>query len=91
MLIRWTVEAAADLDNILEYISDARPETALKVARRIFEAVEGLEVFPRRGRKGKVAGTHEFVLSPLPYIVVYRIEREAVVIPRVYHGAQNRP
>jgi toxin ParE1/3/4 len=91
VLIRGTVEAAADLDKIVEYISNARPETALRVARRIFEAIESLEAFPRRGRKGKVAGTHEFVLSPLPYIVVYRIERDAAVILRVYHGAQNRP
>lgn len=91
MLIRWTGEAADDLDGIVEYISETRPDAALKVARRVFEAVESLEVFPRRGRKGKIAGTNELVLSPLPYILVYRIEREAVVILRVYHGAQNRP
>ena len=91
MLIRWTGEAADDLDGIVEYISETRPEAALKVAGRVFEAVESLEVFPLRGRKGKVTGTHEFVLSPLPYIVVYRVERDAVVILRVYHAAQNRP
>jgi plasmid stabilization system protein ParE len=31
------------------------------------------------------------VLSPLPYIVAYRIKEQAIEILHIYHGAQNRP
>ena len=36
-------------------------------------------------------GTRELVLSPLPYVVVYRVDAEAraVHILHIHHGAQN--
>lgn len=36
-------------------------------------------------------GTRELVLSPLPYVVVYRVKDEVVEIARVLHGAQPWP
>jgi len=48
-------------------------------------------MFPNRGRQGRVEGTRELVLAPLPFIVVYRVKTDAVEIVRVYHGAQDRP
>jgi toxin ParE1/3/4 len=47
--------------------------------------------FPHRGRPGKKENTRELVLSPLPYIVVYRIAGDAVNILRILHGAQKWP
>jgi toxin ParE1/3/4 len=47
--------------------------------------------FPHRGRPGKKEGTREMVLSPLPYIVVYRIASDAIHNLRILHGAQKWP
>jgi toxin ParE1/3/4 len=38
---------------------------------------------------GREDGTRELVLTPLPYIVVYRVREDAIEILHVYHGAQN--
>jgi toxin ParE1/3/4 len=92
MNLRWTEEATTDLEQISHYIAEDNPEAALKTMRVIFSRIEELTTFPRRGRKGRVDGTLELVLSPLPYIAVYRVksERDAVEILHVYHGAQDR-
>ncbi|MBZ5505312.1 MAG: type II toxin-antitoxin system RelE/ParE family toxin [Acidobacteriia bacterium] len=42
------------------------------------------KVFPNRGRPGRV----ELPLSPLPFVVVYRVREDAVEIARLLHGAQ---
>ncbi len=39
---------------------------------------------------GREEDTRELVLSPLPYIVVYRVKDSAVEILHIYHGAQDR-
>jgi toxin ParE1/3/4 len=91
MNIRWTPGATADLENISQHIAEDNPEAALKTARSIFSRIEELVTFPNRGRKGREEGTRELVLSPLPYIVVYRVlPSEAIQILRIWHGAQQR-
>ena len=62
----------------------------MKTVRTIFERVEQLVTFPHRGRMGREEDTRELVLSPLPYIVVYRVKDSAVEILHIYHGAQDR-
>ena len=47
----------------------------------------------RTGRAGRVAGTHEWVVRGLPYIIVYQIgaaESDEVLILGVFHGARDR-
>jgi plasmid stabilization system protein ParE len=36
-------------------------------------------------------GVRELVLSPLPYLVAYRIQDETIEILYIRHGAQDRP
>ena len=43
------------------------------------------------GRAGRVKGTRELVISKTPYIAVYRIIAEAIVVLRILHGAQQWP
>jgi toxin ParE1/3/4 len=90
MRVRWTPQAANDLELISGYIAESNPETALKIVRAIYRGIEMLGVFPRRGRTGREKGTRELVLTPLRYVVVYRIIEEQVQILRIYHGAQDR-
>jgi len=91
MLIRWSPEAAEDLERIVDRIKPTNPAAARRVAETIYRRCTDLEVFPNRGRAGRIVGTRELILAPLPYIVIYRITADAVEIVRIYHGAQNWP
>ena len=39
---------------------------------------------------GREKGTRELVLSPLPYIAVYRVRESTIEILHIWHGAQDR-
>ncbi len=91
MHLRWTVPAAQDLYKITRYIRRDNPTAAREVAKTIYDGCDNLASFPHVGRKGRIRGTRELVFPGLPYIVVYRIQEEAVEIARIYHGAQDWP
>ena len=91
MQVRWSPEAADDFAAIVEYIRRESPPVARRVANRIYEGMAALENFPNRGRPGRVEGTRELPLSPLPWVVVYRVLENAVEIAKVVHGAQRWP
>lgn len=91
MQIRWTEEAAADLEQIADYLFEHAPHRAAEFVRSVFDAPAALLTFPLRGRPGKKEGTRELVLSPLPYIVVYAVRGDVIHIARILHGAQRWP
>ena len=91
MRLRWTEEAAADLEHITDYLFENAPGRAAELVREIYNAPSALLTFPYGGRPGKKEGTREFVLPRLPYIVVYQITGEVIHIARILHGAQKWP
>lgn len=91
MEVRWTRPAAQDLEEIARFIGQNNPDAALRVAKVIYDRCMGLELFPERGRTGRIADTRELVFAPLPYIAVYRVKDDAVEILRIYHTARNWP
>ena len=91
MELRWTEEAAADLEHITDYLFQNAPQRAAELVRRIYNAPAALLTFPYRGRAGKKEGTRELALSSLPYIVVYQVTGEVIHIVRILHGAQKWP
>jgi toxin ParE1/3/4 len=46
---------------------------------------------PYRGRYGHIENTRELVLPRLPYLVVYKVLEERVLILNIVHGAQRWP
>jgi len=90
MRIRWTVPAAADPENIKDYLEQHQPHLAQPTTLRIYESIRSLTTSPHRGRSGRRRGTRELVLTPLPYIVVDRVKDEKVEILHIYHAAQER-
>jgi addiction module RelE/StbE family toxin len=91
MQVRWTGPATQDLEDIARFIQKDRPASARSVGKSLFDAANGLEVFPSKGRTGKIAGTRELIVANLPYIIVYKITDAAIHILRVYHGARDWP
>ena len=89
MNIRWSPEAADDLERIVRHIHDANPDAARRVAQTIYDGASSLTTLPNRGRPGKYPGSRELVFAP--YIVVYRVTGELVEISRVYHSSRDWP
>jgi toxin ParE1/3/4 len=91
MQLRWTEEAANDLDRIADYLLEHAPDRAHDLLDRVYSAPTTLLTFPNRGRPGKRQGTRELVLAPLPYVVVYAVRADVVFVVRILHGAQQWP
>ncbi|TAN47964.1 MAG: type II toxin-antitoxin system RelE/ParE family toxin [Methylococcaceae bacterium] len=91
MLLEITPEARRDLRGIADYIRRDKPGTARRVVGEILDRLTTLTDFPERGRPGRVDGTREAVLAGTPFIAVYLLMPEVVVIVRVLHGAQQWP
>ena len=91
MQLRWTEDAASDLEHITDYLFEKAPERAPELVRSIYNAPAELLKFPHRGRPGKKNGTRELVLSSLPYIVVYTVSGDVIHVVRILHGAQKWP
>ena len=81
-----------DLDRIHSWIYKDRPRSADAVINRILSSAERLGQFPRMGHEGQAAGTFEWVIPGLPYIIVYEIhdDENLVIVTAVFHGAQPR-
>ncbi|HEY1756266.1 MAG TPA: type II toxin-antitoxin system RelE/ParE family toxin [Bryobacteraceae bacterium] len=91
MQIRWTPAAAADLEDISNYLRDRHPRYRRPTIQKLYEAVRALKQWPQRGRVGRVEGTRELLFAPLPYAAVYRLAEQSVEVLRIYHTAQDRP
>ena len=91
MRIRWQDDAINDLIQIRRFIAMDNPSAAVRVADRIRSAVPELVDQPGMGRPGRVPGTREKVLVDIPYIIVYRVEENSLVILRVLHTSRKWP
>jgi toxin ParE1/3/4 len=88
--IRWSPEAADDLERIYLRILENNRESADHAVRAIYAGCTNLKRFPSRGRIGREPDSRELIFSPLPWIAVYRIKGDLIEISRIWHGAQNR-
>jgi toxin ParE1/3/4 len=91
MQLRWSPASAEDLFRIVEYIRQENAPAAQRIAKTIYESAGSLKSFPNKGRKGRVEGTRELPLPPLPFVVVYRVRKDIVDIANVIPGAQKWP
>jgi len=86
-LAEWTVSALSDLDATLERIAQDNPESARIVGNRILAAGARLDQFPEIGRAGRRQGTRELALPRLPYLIVYQLRQQHVVLLRLLHSS----
>ncbi|MBV9084627.1 MAG: type II toxin-antitoxin system RelE/ParE family toxin [Acidobacteriaceae bacterium] len=92
MRVDWSAAAVADLKAIAEWIEQDRGlDTANRITRAIYNAVQELRTMPYRGRYGRLGDTRELVIPQLPYIIVYHVVGERLLILDVLHAAQRWP
>lgn len=89
----WVDIAQKDLNEIIEYIADDSPESALKVFNKIKSKSETLSSFPEKGRivpelkYFNVLNFRELIVSP--WRIVYKIEKQSVYIVAIYDSRRN--
>jgi addiction module RelE/StbE family toxin len=88
MRLILTDPAVDDLEAIVAYISSDNPAAAQKVAMAIAATAMRLCDFPEMGHAGHLPGTREFPVPGSPYVIVYQVARNAVIII-VFYGARN--
>jgi addiction module RelE/StbE family toxin len=88
--IVWSALARARLREIRAYVARDKPEAAERLAMRIVAMVEALRSHPYLGRAGAEPGVRELVIGNTPYIVLYRVQGERVIISSIWHAAQRR-
>lgn len=86
----WSEVAIADMEELIAYLGERSPRAARVMRNLIVETTERLGQHPHMFRSGRESGTREAVVHP-NYLVVYRVELDAIRIVRVLHATQQYP
>ena len=90
--IKWTIQAADDLESIVNFISSDSVHYAKLLASDIIEAIERLALFPESGRI-----VPEFTIREIReireilfgnYRIIYRYKKEIIEILTIYHSSR---
>ena len=91
---RLATDATRDTLDILRHIAEDDPDVAERIVDLIEAAGYRLGTVAT-GRPGRVAGTFEKSLAPLPWVLCYAVhggpDAERILILRVIHTARNWP
>lgn len=91
MQVLWTRPALADVEALQDFIAAENPGAAWRLVDDLFDRTERLlGSNPHAGRKGRVLGTRELVLSGIPFIVAYRVTSRVEILA-VVHSARDWP
>lgn len=91
MQVHYTADADEDMRNIIRFgIENDLPDPAAYV-RGLRDRTMHMATIKHPGRKGRVKGTREWVLTGTPYIVVYVQRVAGIEVWRVLHGARQWP
>ena len=78
-----------DLGSLHAYIVGDNPGATAATIETVVAATEALVRHPEMGRKGRIAGTRELVITP--YVTAYCVRTTAIDILAVIHGARRWP
>lgn len=87
--VRWTPQAADDLDAIAEFISQDSPHYSSLFVLDVLCAVDRLIQFPKSGRIVPEINdplVREVILGS--YRIIYRLRQDLVEILTVFHGSR---
>jgi plasmid stabilization system protein ParE len=87
--LRYTLPALADLNSILDYISDASPRGAEGVKERIQRVTNLLLIHPRIGAPTDDPTIRRLSTPPYPFLIFYEIAEDEIIIHAVRHAARN--
>lgn len=86
----WRKQARADLAEVVDYIAARNTDAAQRMKSACESSGERLADHPYLFRVGRVPGTRECVVHP-NYVLIYRVDNEAVWILRILHVRRQYP
>mgnify|MGYP003382700791 CR=1 FL=1 len=87
--LRWTLQAADELEAITEFIAADSPYYANLFAINVFAAVERLAMFPGSGRiVAEIEDPEVRETLSGSYRIIYRVRNDAVEVLTIYHCAR---
>ena len=90
MNIVWSKRSKGHLNSLFEYIAVEDQKAAQAIVARIIEVAEViLTHHPETGRKGRVLGTKELIISRTPYVLAYTIKNNTISIVAVWHTSRQ--
>lgn len=89
MRLRYTLQAAAELDEVLSYIATRSPQGARRVQSRIQVIIDLLLRHPHAGQLTNKGRLRRMVASPYPYLIFYQAMEDEIVIHGVRHSARR--
>ena len=89
MKLRYTLRAAAELDEVLTYIEERSPQGVLRVQTRIQVIINLLLRHPHAGQLTSKGHLRRMVASPYPYLIFYQATEDEIVIHGVRHSARR--
>jgi addiction module RelE/StbE family toxin len=91
MRLVWSERFRAELRREFGYIQARNPVAARVVRERIVKAVRRLRQYPESGRSWRLPGCRELVVPGLPYIVIYKVREDAVIVASLFHASRAAP
>ena len=88
--VRWSHDAARDLEEIANYIAKDSPRYAKIVASRIYESVALLKEFPSMGRvipELQIETRREIIVGS--YRILYRLKIDVCEILNILHSKKD--
>ena len=79
----WTVTAANQFEHAQDRYHTLSPVAAAAMARRVLQATRRLGDQPGLGRPGPEPGTREWEVDQTPYLLVYRVQGDALQLLHV--------
>ncbi|HEY8576343.1 MAG TPA: type II toxin-antitoxin system RelE/ParE family toxin [Devosia sp.] len=89
MTVRFTPQALAELDAILDYVAERSSSGANRIQRRIKTLIDLLPHFPLAGQGTDIARLRRLVVTPFPYVIYYRTDDDDIVVVSVRHSARK--
>ena len=87
--VRWTLQAADDLEAIADFIAADSPHYASLFVMDVLASIERLTNFPNSGKIiPELANPDIREILFGSYRIIYRIKTDLVEILTVYHGAR---
>lgn len=80
-----------ELREEFHYLRKKNPAAARVVRDRIIAGIQRLKNYPESGRAWRLPGSRELVIPGLPYIVIYMVSAEAVIVASLLHSSREVP
>lgn len=91
MRLVWSRRFGMELRREYEGIKSDNPAAARMIVERIVKTASRLREFPQSGRAWRLEGARELVVPGIPYIVIYDVEPDRVVLQMLFHTSREAP